>query len=60
MFLEITAIVLILFLVARELAGVSGSARAERAGRYLLVPIIPLLALYAVLLVQRLNVMLSP
>ena len=34
-------------------------AAAERIGRYLLVPIIPLLALYAVLLVQRLNDMLS-
>ncbi len=59
MSLEIAAIVLILFLAARELAGVSGSAMAERVGRYLLVPIIPLLALYAVLVVQRLNDMLS-
>ncbi len=56
---ERVAVVLILFLVARELTGVSGSARAERVGRYLLVPIIPLLALYAVLVVQKLNDMLS-
>ncbi len=59
MSLEVAAIVLILFLAARELAGVSGLARAVRVGRYLLVPIIPLLALYAVLVVQRLNDMLS-
>jgi hypothetical protein len=47
--------VLILFLAA----GVNDSVKAKRVGHNLLTPMIPLLAFYAVLVVQRVNDLLS-
>lgn len=50
MILEITTITLLVFLVTKELAGVSESESAQRLASFLAVPIIPLLILFVLMI----------
>jgi hypothetical protein len=51
--IEIIAVTLLIFLITRELAGVANSEGAQRVASFLIVPIIPMLILFIVLVVLK-------
>jgi hypothetical protein len=57
--LEITTITLLVFLVTKELAGVSESESAQRLASFLIVPIVPLLILFVLMVALRVTEILA-
>ena len=53
MIIAITGIMLLVFLVTKELTRASDSESAQRVARFLTIPIIPLLILFVVMVVLR-------
>ena len=53
MIIEIIAVTLLVFLITRELAGAANSEGAQRVASFLIVPTIPMLILFIVLVILR-------
>ncbi len=59
MLLGIIIITLLVFLATKELASISESESAQRIASFLVVPIIPLLILFVLLIALRVNEIIS-